>query len=85
MSSFDHKLTIFYRLMNGRSLVYPVTEAAILCCVYEHYNFFTFLKCTAVCLYINNRTKLKMIGAKKGLKTNLIYSDKPPENMLLAL
>jgi hypothetical protein len=85
MPSFDDRLTIFYHLMNGRSLGYPVIEAAKLCCVYEHDNLFTFLKCTAVCLYINNRTKLKMTGAKRGLKTNLIYSDKPPEYMLLAL
>jgi hypothetical protein len=85
MPSFDHRLTIFYRLMNDRSLDYPLLEAAIPCCIYEHDNLFTFLKCNAVCLYINNRTKLKMFGAKKGLKTNLIYSDKPPKNKLLAL
>lgn len=81
--SFGDRLTIFYRLLNGQSLGYPVLEAAKLCCIYEHGNLFNFLKCTAVCLYSNNRTKLKMTGAKRGLKINLIYSDKPPENMLL--
>jgi hypothetical protein len=85
MPPFDHRLTIFYLLMNYLSLDCPVLVAAITWCVYKHDNLFTFLKCTAVCLYINNRTKLKMMGAKKGLKKNLIYSDKPPENTLLAL
>lgn len=60
--------------MNGQSLGYPELEDAIRCCVYEQDNLFTFLKCNAVCLYIYNTTKLKMIGAKK---KNLIHSDKP--------